>query len=183
MSAYRIEIANQHTEAQVNESRLREAVRQILKDEQVSRALISVAIVGDEKIHQLNAKYLDHDHPTDALSFVLDFHDGFLEGEIVVSADTAVDRAQEFGWTADDELLLYVIHGALHLVGYDDADAESTARMRRREEHYLSLFQLRPIYDDRVSPAAIDGPNPTMRSTLTNQAKNHMTPSEGMNKQ
>ena len=63
---------------------------------------------------------MNHDWPTDVLSFVLDDDDGHLEGEVIISADTAAAAAAEVGWPAAAEQLLYVIHGMLHLVGYRD---------------------------------------------------------------
>ncbi len=69
------------------------------------------------------------------LSFVLEQGEGFLDGEVVVSAETAQRAAPRFGWSAAEELLLYVIHGTLHLAGYDDATpgaAGDDAHARRR---------------------------------------------------
>jgi probable rRNA maturation factor len=64
----------------------------------------------------------------------------FLEGQIVVSAETAHRVAFQYGWSSDEELLLYVIHGALHLVGYDDTTEEARRRMRSCERFYLERF-------------------------------------------
>jgi probable rRNA maturation factor len=61
-----------------------------------------------------------------------------LDGEIVVSAETAASSCAEHGTTPENELLLYVVHGALHLVGYDDRDDASRAEMRRREREVLA---------------------------------------------
>ena len=72
------------------------------------------------------------------LSFVLERGEGFLDGEVVVSAETALRTAPRFGWSAAEELLLYVIHGTLHLAGYDDATPEQQAAMRGRETEYLA---------------------------------------------
>jgi probable rRNA maturation factor len=118
--------------------RLTAAVELVLRQAGVERATISVAIVDDATIHELNRRFLEHDYPTDVLSFVLDRDEQSLDGEIVASADTAARVASQLGVTPADELLLYVVHGALHLVGYDDQDDESEATMRRREREVLS---------------------------------------------
>ena len=60
-----------------------------------------------------------------------------VEGELIVSADTAQRNASEYGWPAADELLLYVIHGALHLVGYGDHCAAESSEMRAAEARHL----------------------------------------------
>ena len=67
---------------------------------------------------------------------MLDRSDG-LEGEVVVDAQTALRSAPRYGWPPHDELLLYVVHGTLHLVGYDDADHGLRAEMEERESEIL----------------------------------------------
>ena len=67
------------------------------------------------------------------VSFELERTPSHLEGEVVVSAERAVAVAGQYGWSAEEELLLYVIHGVLHLIGYDDTTPGKRAAMRRRE--------------------------------------------------
>ncbi|MEE8453051.1 MAG: rRNA maturation RNase YbeY [Thermoguttaceae bacterium] len=122
--------------------RLVEAVRTILEEASIPRARISVAVVDDPTIHRLHRDYLQIDEPTDVMSFVLEHTDDLLEGEVIASADTAVASAPQFGMTASDELLLYVIHGTLHLVGFDDVTPEKQAEMRRQERAHLARFDV-----------------------------------------
>ena len=82
-------------------------------------------------------RYLAHDYATDVLSFLLAEEDDYREGEVVVSAETALREAPSYGWAATDELLLYVLHGTLHLLGYDDRAREDRAAMRDKERSYL----------------------------------------------
>ena len=133
----RVEVSNRQTSLDVNTSVLRQVVEDILHCEGIQSAEVSVAIVGDQEIHQLNRRYLDHDYPTDVLSFVLERNEGRLEGEVIVSTETAIARCGEFGWTAVEELTLYTIHGTLHLVGYLDKTSEDVAQMRERETFHL----------------------------------------------
>ena len=104
-------------------------------------------VVDDPSMHALNRRYLEHDYPTDVLSFVLDQDEDRLEGQLVVSADTAAASAEQYGWSAADELLLYVIHGSLHLVGCDDRQMEQRREMRELEQRYLKLHGLQPRYE------------------------------------
>jgi probable rRNA maturation factor len=125
-------------------ARLKKAVRLILQDAGIQSAEISIAIVTDQRMHELNRQYLDHDYPTDVLSFLLD-HDSeekSLEGQIIASSDYAAREAPSFGWTTDDELLLYIIHGTLHLVGHDDTDPAAKQTIRAAEAKYLKQFGL-----------------------------------------
>lgn len=142
-----IEIHNQQTTLAVDETRLRAAATSVLEEGGITDGVVNVAVVDDARIRELNRQYLNHDYATDVLSFVLEQSEGALEGEIVVSADTARATAARFGWRPADELLLYVIHGALHLIGHDDQSPESLAAMRVCEADHLARFGLQPRYD------------------------------------
>jgi probable rRNA maturation factor len=107
--------------------------------------VLSLAVVDDPTIHQLNLQYRKHDGPTDVLSFALESDDDHLEGEVIVSADRAATCAPRFGWSVEDELTLYVTHGVLHLVGYDDQSPEDRARMTARECYHLARLGLDPL--------------------------------------
>src|SRR5262245_39012528 len=143
-----IAIANEHPFFAVVEDRLREAVTMILVDAGVTGGEISIAVVGDARMHALNRQYLDHDYPTDVLSFVLERDGNRLDGQIVVSGDYAAREATRYGWSAQDELLLYVVHGALHLIGYDDQSPDAKRQMRQQEAKYLARLGLAPRYDE-----------------------------------
>ena len=136
---YRIDVADQQSHA-INHQRIVEAICLILEDHHYQQAQISVALVDDETIHQLNRQYLQHDYPTDVLSFLLDSGDDYLEGEIIVSTDTAQGFACQLQISLEQELLLYIIHGTLHLVGLDDTDSASAVQMRAAEQEYLQKF-------------------------------------------
>src|SRR4051812_34585238 len=127
-----IEINTAHSRHTVDRARLKKAVRLILRDAGIRSAEISIAVVTDERMHALNRQYLQHDYPTDVLSFVLaqDERARSLDGEIIVSSDYAAREALRYRWTTDDELLLYIIHGCLHLIGHDDTTAKGKAAMR-----------------------------------------------------
>jgi probable rRNA maturation factor len=144
---FSIEICNRQTALEFDADCLRRAAEAVMRDAGILDATLSIALVDDPTMHQLNRRYLDHDYPTDVLSFVLERDGGRLEGEVIVSSDTALRAARQVGWTASAELLLYVIHGTLHLVGYDDRDEPSRGAMRGAERRYLALFDLEPRED------------------------------------
>ena len=139
-----IEISDRQPDRSVDTRPLRRAVRQVLEGEGIGRALISLALVDDAEMRHLNRTWLGHDWPTDVLSFCLEQAEGHVEGQIVVSVETAAAAAPRYGWAPSDELLLYVIHGALHLAGHDDGEPNQAALMRARERHYLAPFGLTP---------------------------------------
>lgn len=140
----RIEISDEQQILSLDHRSLSAAIEGVLRGEAIDQADISLAIIDDRRMHELNARYLNHDEPTDVLSFLLDSRPGYIEGEIIVSAETAAARAGEFGWSPIDELLLYIIHGTLHLVGYDDCDPADGAAMREREKVYLERARITP---------------------------------------
>jgi probable rRNA maturation factor len=135
-------LANRQSRHAVNETELIAAAQSVLNESHFSSGNVSVAVVDDETIHELNRHYLNHDWPTDVLSFVLDGEHGHLEGEVIISADTAATSAAEIGWSAAAEQLLYVIHGMLHLVGCRDKTAADKKAMRAAEVRYLRQFGL-----------------------------------------
>ena len=128
----------------VDEGRLIAGVRAVLDSANVTSCEVSLTVVDNARMHELNRRHLDHDYPTDVLSFLLGFDGQRLDGEIIVSADYAADEAAHYRWPAADELLLYAVHGALHLVGYDDTTAVAAAQMRQREREILGTFGLTP---------------------------------------
>ena len=137
-----ISIANQQKLLPIDRRRIRRAMRAVLRDAGLAKGDVSVAVVDDETIARLHGEFLDDPTPTDVLSFVLDDTPESFEGEVVVSAETAASSAPRYGNTPEDELLLYVIHGALHLVGYDDATPCERAVMRKREREYMEKATL-----------------------------------------
>lgn len=138
------EIANQQSTLAVDEPRLRLVAEAILRDAGYTDPELSIAVVDDPTIHELNRRHLQHDYPTDVLSFALLDEPPRIEGEVIVSADTAVANAREYGWPPEDELLLYVVHGVLHLAGFRDKSDGDIAAMRAAEAKYLRLAGAEP---------------------------------------
>jgi probable rRNA maturation factor len=141
----KIAIASPQEAVPIDRKRLREVARAVLEGEGVADAEISLAFVDNPTIHRLNRRFLNHDEPTDVLSFPLGEKGGKLAGELVVGAEVARDQAAERGHDVQAELALYVIHGLLHLCGYDDHDPAGARAMRARERHYLGRLGLPDI--------------------------------------
>ena len=161
-STYTIEIANEQSEFDIDEDQICGAITYTLEQEAVVAADISVALIDNEHIHELNRRYLSHDYATDVLSFLLEETvpettraEGeprgagkSIEGELIVSTEMAAQVAQEYRWSPQDELLLYIVHGLLHLCGYDDLSESEKRIMRQREREVLSHWNLTPHYQD-----------------------------------
>ena len=141
-----IEINNDHEFPIGDLARLKKAILGIYHEARVKHGEISLAFVTDDEMHALNKQYLEHDYTTDVLSFVLEQDDKLLDGELIVCYPYAEREAVQFHWTPADEVLLYTIHGALHLVGYDDLTPDAKAEMRSAERRHLANFGLTPVY-------------------------------------
>ena len=142
----RVAIACPQEVVPVDRKRMRHIVAAVLDGETIAEAEISLAFVDNETIHRLNQRYLAHDEPTDVLSFPLSEPNARrLAGELVIGAEIAKAQAKDRGHDVEAELALYVIHGLLHLCGYDDTTATDAAAMRQRERHYLRELRLPDI--------------------------------------
>jgi probable rRNA maturation factor len=146
-----VAIADQQSVLKVSRRKLTSVVRGVLAAEGITSAEISVALIDDRAMHALNRRHLNHDYPTDVLSFLLadETPDGVrrIEGEIILSSETAAREAGRFGWNPLDELTLYLVHGLLHLCGYHDHSGRDRAAMRRREAEILQIWGLTPHYE------------------------------------
>lgn len=138
-----LSVEQDHPSLTLDESVLREVIHCVLSAEDASLVHLSLVLTNHATVRRLNRRYLDHDYNTDVLSFSL--RDGgptaadssAVEGEIYVDLDTASERYEEFGTTFEREVCRYVVHGLLHLLGYDDATESGRSVMREREDKYL----------------------------------------------
>ncbi|NBR04719.1 MAG: rRNA maturation RNase YbeY [Planctomycetes bacterium] len=122
-----------------------ELAKVILLKEGIKKALISVALLDDKDIHAANKKFLDHDEPTDVITFPLDQAKNKLTGEILIGVGVARRHAKNARLLLEHELTLYLIHGLLHLCGFDDLNPVARKKMRKRERFHLSRLGLPDI--------------------------------------
>ncbi len=152
-------LIDQDFEAHLEAGWLAEVARQILAVESASPdAEFSLVITGQERVRQLNREYLGRDRPTDVLSFSMLAGlpaeseasappfvappDGVLHlGEVIISYPQAVIQAEEHQHPVRKEIALLVIHGILHLLGYDHEKPEEKRRMRAREKEILGSIE------------------------------------------
>ncbi|MFT5466419.1 MAG: putative rRNA maturation factor [Verrucomicrobiales bacterium] len=90
---------------------------------------VEMSIVGDEEIARIHGEFMDDPTPTDVITF--------QHGELVISAETAAQEANSRSWPVERELLLYLIHGFLHLQGFDDHEPEDRERMHAKQNAIL----------------------------------------------
>lgn len=145
---FEIEIVHRESvRPNVSDDLLRRAAATVLTAEHIGSAEISLVLTGDAEIHQINVDFLGHDYPTDVISFLLNDeeaagHATRIDGELIISVETAERSANEHGCSLAAEVVLYVVHGLLHLCGYDDHSDLDRAAMRRREQDILTQLNL-----------------------------------------
>ena len=138
----RASIANPY-EYELDFTGLKSAAIAVLEGEGIRDAKVTIAFVDNPHIHRLNKQFLNHDEPTDVLTFPSSPPGAKkLEGDIAIGMEIAREYAADRSHEVKLELMLYVVHGCLHLCGYTDSDDESAAEMRVKERQYLAQLGL-----------------------------------------
>lgn len=162
---YSIHIHNFQKRIPVSSVFLKKVVLNILERQGIHKADLSIVMMTDRGIHALNKKFLKHDFPTDVITFDLSegelsrkerFQTRVIDGEIYVSAVTAARQARELARPAQQELVLYIVHGILHLLGYDDHTAADRKKMREKEKEIL--FEIGDLSDENARKGKSENP-------------------------
>jgi probable rRNA maturation factor len=137
----------------IDQERLDRIILQALLREGITKPFtLGLLITGDERIKSLNLKYRGQDEETDVLAFGMENdQDSFVSppsvplhlGDVVISYPRAVAQAEEYGYSVEEELDLLVVHGLLHLLGYDDQTDEERQRMWDEQETILRESQVK----------------------------------------
>ena len=129
--------------------RLKKLVEVICNRFKLSKATISIAIVDDTQIRKVNKQFLNQDIPTDCLSFNLSENDtnSVKSFELVVNAEMAVRQANLRGHSSEAELALYITHGLLHNLGFDDSTQKKAEKMHNIEDEHLQQLGYGPVYN------------------------------------
>ena len=137
-------IKNRQKKIRTDNNEIRKTVKNVLKNLGYPKAEISILLTDDRQIQEINKKYLNRDRATDVIAFSLregPFSDinPFLLGDVVISLETACDQAQQNGVKLEEETKRLLIHGILHLVGYDhEVSNEQALAMRLKEEELFA---------------------------------------------
>ncbi len=144
-----IAVSNRQKRVPIDAGKIRRAAKSILSALGFQGYELSIVIVDDREITRLNRQYFRRNRPTNVISFPMgaedpaSLHSGIL-GDVVISAETAERQAEEAGGTARDEVLFLLIHGVLHLAGYDhEGSRDERKKMEAKEKELFSLL-MRP---------------------------------------
>ncbi len=137
-------IKNLQKKIPVDFCKIKEAVWAIISNQGlVKTGEINISFIDDSSIHKLNSRFHGCNFPTDVLAFDLSPDKKRLLADIYISADTALKNSITFRTDPVFEIYLYVIHGMLHIVGYDDQNPGDTKIMRSKERFYLAKMKLK----------------------------------------
>jgi probable rRNA maturation factor len=154
-----IEVNNTQAHLTIDRERLATIARRVLMMQAVARAEVSITLVDDATIRRINREHLGHDWETDIVTFPLSAPgDPTLTADLVISAQMAASTAQAADSDAFAELALYLVHGLLHLTGYDDVRAADRPAMRRREAEVLRELGLPNTFEQIDSPGSMETP-------------------------
>lgn len=138
----KVRVNDRQRKAKLNLAWIKSLIDQALRFEGRPEAEVSVLLVDDEGIRELNRRYRGLDQPTDCLAFSQregrdpEVNPNLL-GDIVVSVETALVQSKTYKQSLKKEISLYLIHGLLHLLGYDDTEPSDRKRMSKRQEELL----------------------------------------------
>ena len=138
----RVTVENLQKKIPIKLSRMAEIAGTILKRKGVREAALSIVFVSGPKIRSLNRRYLRRDYVTDVLAFDLrdNKRGAGINGDIVICVDMAARNARAYQTSLDRELTLYVAHGILHLLGFDDHAPADIRAMRKKEREILDYL-------------------------------------------
>jgi probable rRNA maturation factor len=137
----KITIKNLQNKLKLRPARIKKLINHILKSEgRKESGCINICFVNNSLIKKFNIKFLKTNSSTDVLTFNLGNKkmSKILLADIMISTDTAINNARKFKTTSDYELMLYVAHGILHILGYDDRTKTQMKRMRKKEAEYVN---------------------------------------------
>jgi probable rRNA maturation factor len=119
-----------------NWKKIRNLIGKVIADEGKFSGDLNFILTDDETVRTINIKYLKHNWYTDVISFNYNEPEG-VNGEIYISIDTVRRNAKEFKVKTDNEMLRVIIHGVLHLCGYEDGTVEKKEQMHSREDYWI----------------------------------------------
>jgi len=123
-----------------NKNKLKTWIISSIKNENFVPGQINFIFTSDKYLLSINKQYLSHNYFTDIITFN-DVHGNIINGDIFISVETVKTNALRFGVSFDEELNRVMIHGIMHLMGYDDHTEEQISEMRKKENEYLDRLK------------------------------------------
>jgi len=119
---------------------IKKLIEKILEKEKKQHLDINIIFTDNSKIKQINLEYRNRNYPTDVISFPVKIKNGLIGGDIYISMDKIKENAKEYKTGFNKEFLRIIIHGILHILGYDHIKLKDKLKMFRKQENYLKIF-------------------------------------------
>jgi probable rRNA maturation factor len=136
-------IANRQRTKKINTRLLKQIAGELFAELKIVEADLGIALVSAKEMATVNWQFLQHEGATDVITFDHDSTRTKLHGELFICVDVAMAQAKEFKSSWQSELVRYVVHGVLHLLGYDDLKPELRRKMKREENRLVRLLAKR----------------------------------------
>jgi probable rRNA maturation factor len=118
---------------------LKSWLNKVAKTEKKKIGQLDIIFCTDDYLLDLNRKHLNHDYYTDIITFNYSDNQTHISGDLYISLDRVNENARTFGSTGEEEIKRVIVHGLLHLIGYDDTNDEKKRMMKEKEDLYLGL--------------------------------------------
>lgn len=148
--ASQLHVANRQRTKKINTRLLKKIINDLFQDLEIAGAELGIALVGAKEMARVNWQFLQHEGSTDVITFdhaekrkVKSGKRKILHGELFICVDDAVQQAKEFGTNWQSEVVRYVVHGVLHLLGYDDLKPHLRRTMKREENRLVRRLEQR----------------------------------------
>jgi len=128
-------------DTQISKSALHELIKALSEELNFRIESLEINFTNSEKIREINREYLNHYYSTDILSFNYSEDISILDGEIIISLDDARNNSKKFKVPFNQEIARLVLHGVLHLIGFDDNNRFNKIKMKRMENKLLNRFK------------------------------------------
>lgn len=116
-------------------------IKRVIETENQKVGQVDIIFCSDEYLLEMNTKYLNHNYLTDIITFGLSEDPKKISGDLFISIERVEENSQTYNTTFDEELRRVIVHGVLHLIGYDDKQKSDKQVMTGKEDIYLSEFK------------------------------------------
>jgi probable rRNA maturation factor len=121
---------------------IKHLIKDLISEEKEIVGDINIILTNDFSLKEINVEFLQHNYYTDVISFG-ESEGGRINGEIYISIDTVKKNAFNYNVSSNEELLRVIIHGILHLCGYEDKNEAERNRMRKKEDKWMEVYHRR----------------------------------------
>ena len=138
-----VTIVNRQRTKKINARFMKQVAAELFAELEITEAELGIMLVGAKKMARVNQQFLGHEGSTDVITFDHSSPNSPIHGELFICVDGAVSQAKEFKTDWQSEVVRYLVHGVLHLLGYDDLQPDLRREMKREENRLVRRLEKR----------------------------------------